>query len=286
MARERTMLILPFEDVYTELWQALDSTMLSIGGTPYQPGHHSVTASVLAQAVDSPVQVALDIDTEAVRDLATEAGLGDSDIRVSVVTQSQFTNLFNNAFTAQLSEDIDFPLSIDVRCPDRPDLDPVRAAHSGFVVRAVLTLDKERSLHPGTLAPYRKHAILSEASFRIAPSGDAGVGLEIYPLNSVFREAEHIPKDVLVYLRPDDSPLSASVLADATRVYLDSEVLNRIKVDPGHPDTKLQKGLLKHTIFVDLARAAVELAEKKAQGHQTPAYAEIRQTLLVGSCSS
>jgi hypothetical protein len=93
MARERSLLVLPFEDSYVALFEQLRSASLKIEGIQYEQGRMTLSPERIADFGRSESVVEVELDLEELGAAAKECDLIPSDIRFAVMTFSRLLNL-------------------------------------------------------------------------------------------------------------------------------------------------------------------------------------------------
>jgi hypothetical protein len=282
MARERVLQIRPFEDAYDEIWEILSGTTVVLGEVPFFAGRHTLSDVALRSVASGNPRVQLDLDLDLMNSLANTQGLALNDFRLSVFVSTQFMNLGFLAFSECLDRILDFPLTVAISDESLPASNPVLAIHTGFSVRCVLTLENDRVLDSKSLAPSKRHSIVSESSFRFSSASDEPEPLTIHQLDDDARATHHVPENTLIYIsRGDLSPLEAHVLPDVMKIYVDAAVLDKLQSFPKHVETTLQKGLLIQAIYNEvILQSIVDISQRRSEGRAVPTEEDIKRTLL------
>jgi hypothetical protein len=282
VARERSLRIRPFGDVYDAIWSSLDGTMLTLGETPLAPGRHTLTAPQLTSLAASEPTIIVDLDLDALATLLDEESISLGQVRLSVYVSTQFMNLGFIAFSETLDRLTSFPMSVRLVNDAIPSRDPLRASTSGVSARCLLTLDVSRDAHPTALVPTKRHSVLAEVYFRLSSGDEEAEGLDIHRLDGAVRQTEHVPDNALVYIKPGEAnPLESRVLGEVMTIFLDERVLNKIRMAPNHVESRFQRGLLHQAILNDIAQqSVVELHRLRAEGQTRPTYEELKGSLL------
>jgi len=280
MARELALVVRPFDDDYENLWDALASTLIKTEVRRYAIGEHQLNSEHWKSLSGSNSSVEIDVDLKELAALIQPLGLGLQDLRLSVRTYSKFMNLSDLVFSEKLSEIELMPMTVRFDTESRPDLNPLFARHTGLQVQAAITLDVQRTLPASSLAPRYRHTILSEARFSFLPTNSDGNGCDILRLNPEVRAAERLSKNVLIYVKRIESPLTSTKLSDVLSVYVDGQLLDRIKVRRTSGMAKFHIRQIGVAIHSDIAmRSSIELNRQMLESGSQPKIADIRHTV-------
>jgi hypothetical protein len=247
MARERSLLVLPFEDSYVALFEQLRSASLKIEGIQYEQGRMTLSPERIADFGRSESVVEVELDLEELGAAAKECDLIPSDIRFAVMTFSRLLNLSCVGASKLLSDLDSGSLLLPVPRPSDDAEDPLRARHSGFGILVLMTLDREMANKRKLLVPWRRHTILARAEFNFS-SNDEGPGLRIEKLTEEVRDANRLPLTCLSFVSLTESPLESSNLKDNCTLYVDEKIGEKIKYAPNSPASRA----LQRTVGLDL----------------------------------
>lgn len=280
MARELALVVRPFDDAHEILWDALASTLIKTEVRRYAVGEHQLTSDQWKSLSSSSSSVEVDVRLEELATLIQPLGLGLQDLRLSVRAYSKFMNLSDLVFSEKLSEIESMPLTIHFDTGSRPDLTPLFACHTGLQVQAAITLDVQRTLPASSLAPRYRHTILSEARFSFMPTNNDGNGCDILRLNPEVRTAERLSKNVLIYIKRIESPLTSTKLSDVLSVYVDGQLLDRIKARRSSGMAKFHIKQIGVAIHSDIAmRSSIELNRQMLESGAQPKVEDLRHTV-------
>jgi hypothetical protein len=280
MSRERKFIIRPFDDAYEELWTSLQSTVLKTPAARFVPGDHKLSDSALLSLPTEAVELDIDIEFDQLESTLKEVDLELSDLRLSVQTYSRFMNLSDVVFSELLSDLGRASVVVPLTGQSREDIDPLFAAFTGFQVRAVLTLDRDRSTPEDSLAPRLRHSILSEARFEFTSVSSEGNGLDYHRLTDEVRETERVPRDAAIYIKSVESPTSVNKLSDALSIYIDSQLLERMLLKRRTSVGKLHIAQLGINILSDLVvRSSVDLNRRAIETGTAPTFESLGKTV-------
>jgi hypothetical protein len=287
VARERSLRIRPFDDVYDRIWTTLSQTTLLLGETPYARGRHNVNDAQLAAVGTDGATIIIDFDVAELEDDLRSENVTLEDLRLSVYVSSQFMNLGHLAYNEPIRSGLETPIRVPLLMASSPATDPLHAAQTGFRVRALITLDRPRPTDPDSLTPSKRHSILSEADFWVLSLGQQADGLEIHRLNANVRQVENVPGNTLIYIKPlEDSPLDCRTLDEAMTIFLDDRIMSKIEVAPNHVESRLQMSLIKQAILTHVAqRSVADIVRLKNEGQAT-SFDDVKSTLLGGVLKS
>lgn len=280
MSRERKQVVRPFDDAFDEIWSVLQSTVLKTQTARYLPGDYQLAEGVLSAVPDETLEVDVDLDLEALDEAANGVGLALADFRLSVRTYSKFMNLSNVVFS-ELASDLDNgSFVVPINNHAREDIDPLRAVVTGFDVQVVLTLDRQRSVAAGSLAPSLRHSILSEVRFGFSSSSGEGTGLNYHRLNDEVRAVEGVPREATIFIKRIESPAAVNRLSDVMAIYVDSQLLDRMMARRRTGAGKLHIAQLGIAILSDVVlRSSLDLNRRILENGSAPTLESLKKTV-------
>jgi hypothetical protein len=148
---------------------------------------------------------------------------------------------------------------------------PFRALHHGCDVEAFLLLTRPREEAP--LEPWRKGTWLARARFELRTGLD-GTGFNILPLTDDRRTEFHLSHKTLRFASLEESPLVTSSTA-AVNVYVDSELLARLRREPRKPWAKAFSDQLAVDVLTAIAVRALADPDLRLI-----AWGDVEETLL------
>lgn len=228
MAREQSLIILPFEDSFVELSTSLDSATVIVGSTEYPRGRNVLSDGRLRDFLANDVKVDVELDDEWMVRVLDKCRLKRSDVRLVVRTFSKFLNLSHVAFLQSLDELHFGKIEIEVSRPIDTSCDPLRAIHTNFSIDVYLTLATDMRSSVTSLKPWKKHTILAWAPFSFL-SKDDGVGLNIEKLDDEMRSRRRLPEKCATYIESGGSPLECTRLNECSTLYVDEKLIEKIK---------------------------------------------------------
>ena len=283
MARERSLIIRPFDHAFDQLLSALDDQELKTSQATYLPGEYSIRPEALKRISEEGAELVTRLNEAALVDACDKADLDLSNVRFSIRTFSQFTNLSEVVFSESLANVLRDPVvRVPIGAAAREDQNPVRACHTGFLIQTVLSLNVERPYEDDKpLAPRLKHSILSESSFLLRPIPVDGLGIDFLPLTPQVRQAERVTKESIFYIKRKESPLFEQRLQDCVDVYVDWVLLDKIKNTQGSTRSDFfTTHILLKTLDAIITRASIELNARVQAGDNALSFEPFRQTVL------
>jgi hypothetical protein len=228
MAREQSLIVLPFEDSFVELSTALDSATVLVGSTEYPRGRNVLSEGRLRDFLANEVKVDVELDNEWMIRVLDRCGLKRSDVRLVVRTFSKFLNLSYIAYLQPL-DDIEFgKIEIEVSRPTDIYRDPLRAIHTNFSIDVYLTLAIDKKSSATSLKPWKKHTILAWVPFSFL-SKDDGVGLNVEKLDDEVRSRRRLPEKCATYIESGGSPIECTRLNECSTLYVDEKLIEKIR---------------------------------------------------------
>lgn len=282
MARERTYLVHPFDDVYDDFLRGPWNLQLQTRIATYLPGPHAVSTDQLRELSSAPVALQILFDHKLVAGFSESTNIELSQMRLSVRSYSRFMNLSRVSFSKKLSEidDLSETLKVQVN-PDLSDqTDPVLACHSGFDVQAVITLDEDRRAAADQLVPKRRFTILSSDVFKLRPASGSGLGIQFLKLTPEIRRTENVPGQSYLYIKNIEKSWTVQKITDCVLVFVDALLLEKANLLHGKKQGRRQ--FLE--IFVQIIDAVIQdfsrhLASLRFNGNSLPTYDSMSKTV-------
>lgn len=266
MARETGLQVRPYPDLYDNIWEILDSSIISSPTVRYSKGDYKLTKEQLTNLGSSDLYAEIEISNNEISQLVSQDGLSLDGIRLSIYSYSKETNLGSVIYSERLADIHEHKVKIKLSGVTREEADPLLACVNGFSVTILLTLNAHRINPKSNLSPRAKHSILARTSFRFLSHSDEGAGLVFNQLTDELREVEKIPKLSAIYIKSLENPVTSEKLADCLSVYIDSNLLNRIDISRGRSIGKLYITKIGIEILSDVVmRSSIELNRQIAE---------------------
>lgn len=279
MARERTYLVHPFDDVYDDFRNGPWNLQLMTQIASYLPGKHAVSTDQLRRLSNSPVVLRLSLSQDLIANFCEETKIGLSMLRLSVRTYSRYMNLSRVVYSKKLSEieDLAEDLSIALNDDQADTTNPIFACHTGFAVQVLVTLDQDRDVPKSELKPRHRFTILATESFRLRPASGGGLGIQFLKLTPEIRRGENIPNKSSYFIKKIEKPWTVQKITDCAVVFVDSLLLEKAHLlrskAPG------QRQFLEiHVDILDsmLQDFSAHIQTRRALGQAVPTYESVR----------
>lgn len=282
MARERTFIIHPFDDIYDDFLNGPWNLLVQSQIASYLPGQHAVSTEQLQKLGAAPVSLIVSLDKELISEFCEVTKIPLSDLRLSVRTFSRFMNLSKIAYSQKLSEidDLSAELAIALNTDAADLVNPVSACHTGFTIQVLVTLDKSRVVPATELVPKYRFTILAEDSFKLRPATGGGLGLQFFKLTPDVRRNENIPKQSPYYIKKIEKPWTVEKITDCAVIYVDSLLLEKANLLRNNKQGQRQFMEI-HVEIIDsvLQDLANHLGSLDIVGQPRPTYESIRATV-------
>ena len=284
MARERTYLVHPFDDVYDDFRNGPWNLQLITQIASYLPGQHAVSTEQLRKLSNSPVVLRLSLSQDLIANFCEDTKIELSMLRLSIRTYSRFMNLSQVVYSVKLSEieDLAEELSIGLNGDDTDATNPIFACHTGFEVQVLVTLDQDRDVPKNELKPRHRFTILATESFRLRPATGGGLGLQFLKLTPEIRRAENIPNKSSYFIKKIEKPWTVQKITDCAVVFVDSLLLEKAHLLRSKAQGQRQF-LEIHVEILDamLQDFSAHIQTKRALGQSVPTYESV-QAMVAG----
>ena len=283
MARERSLIIRPFDDAFNQLLSALEDQELKTSQAAFRPGEYSIRPEALKRISEEGADLVTVLNESALVDACKSADLSPANVQFSVQTFSQFMNLSEVLYSETLADVLDHSVvRVPIGAVSREDRNPIRACYTGFTVQSVLTLNVELPFTDNKpLAPRLRHSILSESIFVLRPIPVEGLGIDFLPLTPQVRKAERVTGNSMIYIRKKESPLFEQRLQDCVDVYVDWILLDKVKrTQDSSRSAYFTTQILLKTLDAIVTRASIELNTRILADDSPLSFEPLRQTVL------
>jgi hypothetical protein len=253
----------PYLSDFSGLQSLFDEVTVDLGGEQIPAGRTAVRTSeqdFLSQriAVKFPFETSELRQCPLLRSALELAEHSFEDVELVVTSTSRGLRRSDALFRRRLSE-AEVPLEGMIIQPDaRPA--SLRSPHSGSIIEVQLLLAEERT--PSFGVPFRKGTWLARSEFGIG-TRTAGRGFEVLALSDRDRDRFGLGSQTHWYVDVTGEAqdlLEVGSLADCVNVYVDQELLNRIKVNDGTPDSRLIQSIIAMDVFQALTSEFIRLS--------------------------
>lgn len=281
MARETGLQVRPYPDIYDEIWEILDSSIISSPTVKYKKGDYKLTTEQLVALGTSELFAEIELDKTEISKLISKDSLSLDEVQLSVYAYSKETNLGTVIYSERVSDIEEDVIKIRLSGVTREEVDPLRACINGFSISLLITLNEHRIDRLNNLSPKAKHAILARTSFGFLSQSDEGSGLDFNKLTDEVRAIEGIPKLSAIYIKSLESPVASEKLGDCLKIYVDSNLLNRIDVGRREPIGKLYIAKIGIEILSNvIMRSSIELNRRFADSNVRPTLESFKGTVV------
>jgi hypothetical protein len=252
----------PYLSDFSGLQSLFDEITVDLGGEKIPAGRTAVRSSE-QEFLSQRIAVKFPFETDELRrcprllpalDLANHS-LEDAEIVIT--STSRGLRRSDVLFRSILSEAV---LPID-GLVIQPDVRPpsLRSPHSGSIIEVQIVLAEERA--PSFGVPFRKGTWLARSEFGIG-TRTAGRGFEVLALSERDRDRFGLGSQTHWYVDVTGEAqdlIEVGSLADCVNVYVDQELLNRIKVNDGTFDSRLIQAIIAMDVFRALTSELIRL---------------------------
>jgi len=253
MSKHTSQVIRPLSGTFERITTTLDVVSLSNGSRPPipVPDKEGVKVNIrheLEKITGGPFEIKVGFEWKDLTEILKECEVMLQDVAFSIFVRSRRLGTGHLAYSKALDEvqqDLDSDsneLVVNLRNQENPNECPIRSTSEGFEIHTVLTLARTLKRKPGTLDPYRKHAILASRVIDFSPRVEGGNDYEIKPLTKDIRREKGIGSEAWIWVEIDKEALfdaDKKEFGQLIETYVDERVRSHIRTSPNSPLSKL-----------------------------------------------